>query len=361
MPKAKKKKHEPDESSDHFRHFAKSLENTIASHGANFEGRQKGQLEKLLKLEQQFRMTLIKHRWGNGVYKQFVKFICDDRRNILSARPFFRERQEIFTKYISKALKARQEKGLYRFHFNFQFISYVISIRKWHKGSKINKLYGKIHAIRNEILEMNMPLGIYQGRKFYNKTPRSHLTIMDFVQISAEGLMSGLDKVSFEGDVEARTFTGVAIGRMTGNFIEEYSETPIHFYPGDKRKIYRANKAVGRMGKDLDFDKIATSVNTNDDGTELEEMHRTNSDEIAALMSAASCVSADSTLSQDPEAPEPIARFAAPESARPDVQFEGEEVFATFTKAVKRLTPWERKLLKLMGVDFGSRWKRFAT
>lgn len=360
MAKAKKKFE--DDSGDHFRHFAKSLENTIATHGENFEGRQKLQLEKLLRLEHKFRITLIKHRWGNGVYKAFVKMICDEKRNILSARPFFRERQEIFTKYISKALKARQEKGLYRFRFNYQFITFVMALRQWAKKSKIRKLFLKIDQIRNEILEMNLPLGIFQGRKFYNKTPKSHLTHMDFIQISCEGLMAGLDKYTpTDGIVIPRAFTGVAIGRMVGNFIEEYSETPIHFYPGDKRKIYRANKAVGRMGKELDYEKVAVSVNTDDDGKLMTPDRQTNPDEIAALMMAASCVSADSTISQDPEAPEPIARFAAPESARPDVQFEDRQAMSAMAKAFRKLTPWERKFLRLRGVDIGKRVKRFAT
>jgi len=331
---------------DHFKKFASSLEREIAKHGNNFFGRQKEQLEQLIKLENEFRRTIIQHPWGAGVYRDFVKLICDEKRNILAARPFFRERQQVFTKQISKALKKRAEKSLYRFRFNYQFVRFAVGARKWHRGSQVRKLAAEIDRLRTEILEMNMPLAISRARIFFSRTPKSHLTYMDFIQIGCEGLMSGLDKYVPEGEVVPRSFRGVAIGRMTGNFIEEYSETPIHFYPADKRKIYRANKIVGKFAEGVDYDRLADSVNANVDAG-----HQTNSAEIAALMAAASVVSADSATSSDPEAPEPIARFAAPESARPDAQVEERDAYVTMAAAMQTLTVFERKLLRLRGVS----------
>jgi RNA polymerase sigma factor (sigma-70 family) len=334
---------------DHFKKFAASLEREIGKHGSNFFGRQKEQLEQLLKLENEFRRTLIQHPWGGAVYRDFVRHICDEKRNILAARPFFRERQQVFTKQISKALKKRAEKSLYRFRFNYQFVRFVMGARKWHAnriGAPMVQLAAQIDRLRTEIIEMNMPLAISRARIFYSRTPKSHLTYMDFIQIGCEGLMSGLDKYVPEGEVVPRSFRGVAIGRMTGNFIEEYSETPIHFYPADKRKIYRANKIVGKFAEGVDYDRLADSVNV-----DVDPSHQTNSSEIAALMAAASVVSADSATSSDPEAPEPIARFAAPESSRPDTQVEERDAFATMAEAMKTLSVFERKLLRLRGVS----------
>jgi len=86
---------------DHFRSFAVWLEREIAKYGethGDYYERQKAQFEKLLGLENTFRRTLRKDRWGEGVYRDFITFICEEKRNILAARPYFRERQAIFTK-----------------------------------------------------------------------------------------------------------------------------------------------------------------------------------------------------------------------------------------------------------------------
>lgn len=338
-------------SGDHFRQFAVWLEREIAKYGAtdgDYYDRQKAQFEKLIGLENELRSTLIAHRSGPAVYRDFIRFICEQKRNILAARPFFRERQTTFTKQISKALKKRSETSLYKFHFNYQFVLFVVGARNWTAGSKIRKLAEQIKQIRTEIVEMNMPLAISRARIFWSRTPKSHLVLMDLIQISCEGLMSGVDKFV---PPFTRIFRAVAIGRMTGNFIESYSETPIHFYPCDKRKIYRANKLVGKHADGVDFDRLATEVNVGVDGT-----HRTNSSEIAGLMAAASVVSADTTLSQDPEAPEPISRFAAPESSRPDRQAEEKDAMLSMASAIEKLTVFERKLLRLKGVSVEIRY-----
>jgi RNA polymerase sigma factor (sigma-70 family) len=341
----------------HFRYFASSLESAIAKYGdiADFDEKQKAQVEGLIALEHEFRDTLIAHRWGRAVYETFVKFICDEKRNILAARPYFRERQEVFTADISEALKTRNAEGLYRFSINYQFIAFVMKARRWEAdniGSTIVSLARKIEALRTELIEMNMPLAISRARIFFSRTPLSHLTYMDLIQIASEGLMSGIDKYSPEDGVFSRAFRSTAIGRMTGNFIEEYSETLLHFYPADKRKLYRANKAVGRHAGVVDFERLATQVN---DGAK--KGCKTNPNEIADLMAAASTVSADSSPSDnfesesDSGAPRVLAeRFAAPETDQPDVRFERDHDMTVLAKALSSLSLVEQKLLRLKGL-----------
>ncbi len=339
---------------DHFRTFASWLELEIAKYGESNQEhveRQKVQLETLLGLEADFRRELIEHRSGPDVYKDFIVYICNERRNILAARPFFRERQGTFTSEISKHLKQGMFLSLYKFNFNIQFVNFVIRRQKWTSkrlGVRLNDLADKIAKIRTEIVEMNMPLAISRARVFWSRTPKSHLTLMDLVQIAAEGLMSGIDKYVPEGEVVSRRFRSVAIGRMTGNFIEEYSETAIHFYPCDKRKIYRANKVMHKHSGGVDFEKLATHVNTGIEGS-----HRTSAAELAGLMAASSVVSADRTLSTaDPDAPEPVSRFAAPESCQPDKQVENHDAQMALIAAVAKLTVFEQKLLRLKGIRF---------
>lgn len=336
-------------SDEHFRQFALSLESSIADCKAKdpqpFLKRQKAQVELLVQLEKDFKLALIAHSTGVKVYKQFISFICDEQRNILAARPYFRERQGVFTKQISQALRKRSERALFRFHFNYRFIQFVMASQPWAPKSKLARLAKKIIAVRGDLVTMNMPLAISRAKIFFKRTQKSHLSYMDLIQIACEGLMSGIDKFV---PPYSRAFRGVAIGRMTGNFIEQYSETLVHFYPVDKRKIYRANKLAGRQTGQLDFDEVAAHVNKG-----AEPIHQTTSSEISNLMAAASTVSADAVLTrdEDDEAVRVTDRFAAPASCQPDVQSELHEAQNLMTISMATLSAFDRKILRLSGVQ----------
>lgn len=339
---------------NHFRQFAVNLENAIDKYGDLSEEtlveRQRRQVESLVALEKEFRQTLIHHPWGAGAYKAFVRLICEEKRNILAARPFFRERQPVFTAQISKALKKRAYKSLYKFHFNYQFIRFVLGVYRWHPNSKIVNLGKEITRLRTELVEMNMPLAISRARIFWSRTPKAQLTYMDLVQISCEGLMSAVDKFCLP---YTPAFRAVAIGRMTGNFIENYSETLVHFFPVDKRKIYRANKLANRLSKTsegLDYEALAEAVN---DG--VDDNHKTNPSEIADLMAASSCVSSDTTspgAEGEVDVPPAVERFQAPESTQPDVRYEQAEAMSRLETAFHQLSLMDQKLLRLKGVSF---------
>lgn len=342
---------------DHFRQFAKVLEREIAKHQSgehqdapDFDvERQKNQIETLVALEDEFRQTLIKHTWGAGVYDAFVRFICEEKRNVLDARPFFRERQHIFTSDISPALKNQNSRSLYRFHFNYNFVRFVMRARKWAPGSKVARLARRIAALRQEIVVENMPLAISRSKIFWKKTPKAQLAYMDFIQISCEGLMSAVDKFVLP---YSKVFRSVAIGRIVGNFIEQYSETLVHFYPVDKRKIYRANKVIKNYGDTPDFDKLAEEVNK-----DVGDGHRTTAAEIQDLMAAASMVSADAKHpGEDDESDgrgaqrHSVESYAADDSFRPDVRFEEEQTRHVLAQAISSLPLIERKLLRMRGV-----------
>jgi len=347
--------------SEHFKHFAVELEKLIARYGSvdNWNDHQKKQVEKLISLERRWRKILIKHKYGPWVYRKFVNFIAQEKKNILAARPYFRERQEVFAKQISKALKKGDAgvQDLFKFAVNYQFILFVMKQRDWGKNSYITKLAEEIGDLRKDIVAINLPLGIARARVFYSRTPKSHLSYMDEIQIAAEGMMSGVDKYSpgKSGRVNPKVFRATMIGRMVGNFIEEYSETLIHFYPVDKRKIYRYNKIARNFTNGVDFEDAAQQVNAGIKKGGKSEMseklsHQTTAAEIADLAAAASTVSADSSLPTDPDAPEPITRFAAPESTRPDVQVESRDAMRLMAQAGLSLTVFEKKLLRLKGV-----------
>src|SRR5574343_206812 len=143
--------------SDHttFKHFAKSIEVSLRKYEPE-EGRalletQREQIRTLIALENKLRRLLIKHPFGASVYKKFIMYITEDKRNILAARPYFRERQKTFTKSISGAFKNKKHKTLYRFRINYSFILFVLRCYKWPKGSKIKILATEIEQLRNQI------------------------------------------------------------------------------------------------------------------------------------------------------------------------------------------------------------------
>lgn len=329
----------------HFRFFAQSLkaakERLAQADSGSFLAQQRRQLEGLVRLERDFRRALVKHAWGPGVYRDFVDYICDERRNILDARPYFRERAQRFTDEVSIALRLRRPRGLYRFAVNYRFVAFALRARAWHPNSDIRRLAGEIERARHELVVMNMPLAISRAHIFYRRTQKAHLTYMDLIQIAAEGLMAGIDKFCLPFSAKWRA---VAIGRMTGNFIEQYSETSLHFYPRYKRILYRARKIMGQYPPgSVDMEELAARVNEG-----VDPAYRTTAAELSDLLAASSTVSTTPTPAQDDDGDDGREdRHAAPDDARPDVQAERREALLAVQDAFQYLTVFERKLLRL--------------
>jgi DNA-directed RNA polymerase specialized sigma subunit len=342
---------------EHFRAFAQRLDGAIQRHGEmpddqeGFIARQKSQVEKLDRLEEEFRRALIKHPWGPTVFREFVEFIRDKKRNILDARPFYRERQEMFTEQISVALHKRHHVGLFKFHFNYTFVLFVLQAKKWPRGSRVAVLGRAIGEARTELIEMNAPLAIAQATKFYKKTPRSHMTRMDLIQVAMEGLTSGVDK--YVCPYNNNLYRQVLIGRIVGNLIEAYSETMIHFYPSDKRKLYNANKSIRKFAveQQVDFKGLANHINQ----TAKQNQYKTTPDEIASLLAASSIVSADapSTTTDNEVGTESMERYADDERKQPDQEFERAELHSVMMAGISRLSILEQKILRLRGVHVG--------
>jgi DNA-directed RNA polymerase specialized sigma subunit len=336
---------------EHFRLFISNLELAIDRYeGENDTESQKAQIEKLVGLEKDFRKALVRHQWGSFSYKDFLGLILDKKRNILMARPYFRERNEIFQAEISDIIRTRNYRAMYRYHVNFNFIEFVMKSRQWHKvrsGRKLVRIYKEIKAIRRELVERNMPLAISEARLFYSKTPKAHLAYMDMVQIASDGLVSAVDKFVLP---YSTVFRAVIIGRIRGNLIESYSETYLHFYPGDKRRIYRAHKAIGQLkdGGHIDYDAVVRIVNLDEEKTLV------STGELINLLSAASVVSANALpLIQEEDDPpvNPIDRYADLNETRPDILLEEEQARDAVSSSIARLTVFERKLFKLKGID----------
>ncbi len=332
----------------HFRNFASSLQSVILGYGGSpeddFTKKQKAQVEKLVKAEKKFKKILQHDSRGHLVYKAFINFIMDDKRNILAARPYFRERQGVFSSGISPSIKSRKYKRLHRFDVNFPFIAFALNAFPWGPNSKIRNAAKEVYAIRREIIELNMPLAISRARIFRQKTPESHLTYMDLVQISMEGLINAVDKFVLP---YTPVFRSVIIGRIVGDLIENYSDTMLHFYPSDRRKIYRANKAQKNKAV-VSFDDLSDAVNG---GIPLD--NPTNSSEIQHLITASSHFSLDSPApdSDEGEGESLADKYSANEDVRPDVRVEKSQLYSQLYEATKDLNILETKFLKMRGIE----------
>jgi len=342
-------KHLSSETKAHFRSFANSLEIELDQLPLEDETaieRQRRQVDGLCEAEARFKAVLIAKGLSERVYGDFVKHIIEVRGNILDARPFFRERQTTFVASISPALKQRDWLALEPFRVNYHFVKFAMSVVSDPELVAISK---EIYQKREELVKVNLPLAISRARIFFGRTPRSHLTFMDFVQIASEGLLTAIDKFT---PPYTPAFRSTAIGRIHGNFIEQYSETSVHFFPIDRRKLYRANKAVGLLGGigSVDFEKLAEVVNK-----DAEESERTTAAEIADLMFAASTVSTTPPNSEKEDREDGQERSGSDiegvDFDTPESRYEAEELQSALSNAIQTLTVRERKLLTMKGVS----------
>jgi DNA-directed RNA polymerase specialized sigma subunit len=314
---------------------------------------QKEQVEELLDAERKFRDTVLKYRQSTEVYKKFLQKICLQNKNILSARPYFRESAISFSAKITPAIKASDVEALKTFDINFQLIKFIKDSWLGPFPKRADQLYERVRTARDKLIQNNAPLAINRAKLFYRKTPRSHLTLMDLIGISLMGFAAGVDK--YVG-AYSPVFRSVLIGRAVGNMIDNYSETMMHFYPQDKRILYKANAIRGRQGIH-DPEELAEAVNEsfkqdevegktipkNSPGTES----ITNTSELNSLMQAASMVSADSTVDTDGYGVYTYTQDSNPNAEEACIERETENIMLTLAKNLPIL---HKKVLRLKGI-----------
>src|ERR1019366_2780321 len=204
---------------EHFSLFAKSVEIAIKKYGHSIDedmtALQKKQVDELAKLEVKFRKALIKDPNGEAAYLAFIAHVLDDKKNILVARPYFRERRSFFASDVSNAIRTRDVNKLQKFHCNYHFITLIAKSLVF--GPEVNELIKKIQEARKKLVVLNLPLVINRARIFWSRTPKSHLSFLDMIQIGTEGLVAAIDKYCGE---YSKVYRSVIIGRCVGNLID---------------------------------------------------------------------------------------------------------------------------------------------
>ncbi len=261
---------------------------------ANKDGTtQAEQVEELLEAEQKFKEVILNYKQATEMYKKFLQRICIQNKNILSARPYFRETAITFSKKITPSIKENNLEILKSFNINYQLIKFIRENWLGPFPKRAEQLFQRVHKARTILIENNMPLAVNRAKLFYRKTPKSHLSLLDMIGICAQGLAAGVDKWC---GPYSQVFRGVCIGRMVGNLIDAYSETMLHFYPSDKRVLYKAHSIRGRKGID-EATELANAVNNSfeqdqKDGKSIPK-EKVDTSQLHNLMNAASIVSAD--------------------------------------------------------------------
>jgi RNA polymerase sigma factor (sigma-70 family) len=335
---------------EHFMQFIHTLEPVLAGHGPNTDALQAYQVNRLVKLEKDFRKALIRHDRGHDTYRAFI----DQCKNILTARPFFRERDETFKAHISGALKARDHVALTRFGINWQFIEFVLKLGGWEndrQGRRLLALAEQIRELRHELVECNLPLAISQARTFFGRNQQSHLEYMDFNQIGAVGLMEAVDK--FCGPYR-KNFRAVCIGRMLGNFIEENSQTFVHFFPAERKVLYRVRKllrTLPRDGSNIDYGEVQRRLN---DVERKSDDKLTSLSDMLHILAASQTVSANAMSVDDAESEQQgnaIEQYPDDHGSRPDNLVEEAQIRYAVGDAIKTLPLVDQKLLRMRGVE----------
>lgn len=307
-----------------------------------FTAQQKVQVERMMELEKNFKKNINSYKQSDKIYQKFLMYIKIERGNILTARPFFREDSRTFGTYISPAFKKDDVQRIKDFNINYKFMKFVIENWRGNLPAKALKNWNEHQYIRQKIIENSMPLAINEAMKFYKAVPKSHLTLMDMINASMSGLCIGVDK--WVGPFRT-VFRSVCIGRMKSNIMELYNQTSLHYYPSDKKIIYKANLLKSREkieDSEVLLDAINGYLKDNDDKRQL-EMY-----ELENLLNGSDMKSVETEIDEE--------GFSVY-----DTYFEEENIVeSTMEKAdllknvlvqCKNLKIIERKIIKLKGVD----------
>jgi DNA-directed RNA polymerase specialized sigma subunit len=313
-------------------------------------GDQKAQVEKVFDLEKKFLAVIKKYSKTTSIYESFIRYIHEDLGNVLSAKSFFREAAIEFNKNISPVIKDRDAKSLMKFHGNYQLIKYIVD--SWGPlPVKIEKCYEDFLEARRILIENNMPLAINRAKLFYRKTPKSHLNLLDLIDICIYGLVSGIDK--YVGEY-THVWRSVCIGRMVGYMIEEYSKTFIRLYPSDKKILYRVNALKYRMNIE-NIKDLAKAVNDSfyKDKEEKKPTPRLpiSEEHIRSLLNSTTYTSSYTASGDKEEDVMDIYDYTASPDSNVEEIVENRDTMQKIVSASTDLPVIERKIIKLKGVN----------
>jgi DNA-directed RNA polymerase specialized sigma subunit len=312
---------------------------------------QKKQLEDLMMYEDKFKQSIYKSIQTREIYKKFI--ITTVQNNILSARPFFREQAKVFSAEITPAIKEGDFEELKKFRINYKFMEFIRENWKGRFPNNGQKWYDKAIESRRLLIENSLPLAVNIAKRFFKSTPESYMELTDFINTCTIGLISGVDKYS--SNEYSKVFRSVCIGRMKGGMVEDYSQTLIHFYPSDKKILYKINILKHRENI-TDINELCRRLNEvlKEDKKEGKNVSvdKVTIPEIMRLMHGASTFSADKAADNEEEENDVnIYTYAYDEGPTQEEMVEKADTLSRVLNACEDLDILEMKILKLKGVS----------
>jgi len=310
---------------------------------------QKYQVERMMELEGLFRKSINSFKQSDRVYMKFVLFIKVEKGNILTARPYFRENAKKFGSHVSPAFKGfadeETEKDslvkLKKFNINHRLMVFIIENWKGNLPKKAKAAWEEHQVIRHKIIENSMPLAINVAMRFYRAVPRNHDTLMDMISLAMSGLCTGTDK--WVGPFRT-VFRSVCMSRMKGNIMDSYNQTPIHYYPSDKKIIYKSNLLKNRE-KIKDISVLLGKIN--EYLKEAGDKRVLTEDALSDLLNGQTPNSLD--VESDEEGYSYHQGFSSSQDIAKDV--EHADSVRVMAAACEFLEVKEKKIIKLKGVD----------
>jgi hypothetical protein len=305
---------------------------------------QKYQVNRMLELECIFKESVVQFKQSSTVYQKFILFIKKEKGNILRARPYFRQSAKVFNKEISHLFKKNNYESLKKYNINSKFLKFVV--KNW-KGKlpKVAQEAKNEHAkIRQELIENSLPLAINEGMKFYKAVPNTpHITILDLINASIAGLCIGIDK--WEGPFRP-VFRSVCLSRMKGLIMEIYNQTSIHYYPSDKKILYKIKLLKSRQ-KDIKQDELIEKVS--EYMKQIKDTRQMDEKELENLLSASNVYSIEGDAFKE----DGFNYYEAfvDENSFIEEKTEKADLLKQTLASCQKLSIIQKKILKLKGVN----------
>jgi DNA-directed RNA polymerase specialized sigma subunit len=319
-----------------FRKFVSEMDDMLRENEEVNGKSQRQLLNELFRLENEFKRILLASQSGHVSYKKFMNFILNNKKNKLSVRPYFRERQDTFSDRMFPILKEGNPRKLHRFRINYLFAKWVLDKDKngvnhynGRSRARLQKTYEAILQHRQLLCENNLPLAIHWAKRFWSNVPHNHVEYMDLIQDSGKGLLEAID--NFVPPYKT-VFRSTAIGRMGLNMSEDYSSTLIKLSPKDRRILYRVRMAR-KNNENITEEELVKFVN--------ESFNGVTASYIAELEAATTSVA---SLDYSSEGSRPMSETVGDPDSEID-KVENKELRTKLTVQLERLKLIEKKVL----------------
>lgn len=299
--------------------------------------------KKLIALEGKFARKLRNIAGGKKVYRDFIFYIMEDK-DLREARPYFRERENMYKDIINVAIRERKPNDLHKMRVNFLFCSFAIDqLKKSEKlDIQLGDIYQQIKQTREKIIHKHLHYALNRAKSF-NTGVNHAMDFGDLIQVANEALVISVDKYVI--DENSSPFHVMAMGRMISSLIASGDQSLAVTLGGNApRKLYQIRKLLNKT----------PGLSTK----EIGEMIGMIEEEVSLLMNVSSTKSLDQPLNKDDGEADVAITLKdflpanVDEHNDPHLMIEKDNLMATAAEFFSQLTLLEQKALRLKGVNF---------